>query len=306
MSLERIQQEVGEVFRQTFGRTPLRSRLDDIMREAIELNRATDIPHLKEEAGDLLCSVLALAAESDWVAEDLIRKTMDKITDRHLQYKTLGRKTTVAIMGTAADPIHNGHIAIAKFVLNTSRIFDEVWLMPPYEHMTKKCVASAEHRLAMCHLVEKLDARIKVFSYEIDRKLRGDTFHMVKSLLEEPCFAGMYDFSLIIGQDNANTFETWVGADVLEKMIRFVVVPRQGVKFNPDVTWYLKPPHIYLAADAPLTDISSSHIRDNLNGWQQWFDDLSQHDLDNFRHTLLREIPQSVLEYIIEHKLYGE
>jgi len=62
--------------------------------------------------------------------------------------------------------------------------------------------------------------------------------------------------------DNANTAETWVDWPVLERMIRFVVVPREGVKRDESVAWYLKSPHIYLAdTDTRIGEVSSTEIR---------------------------------------------
>ena len=61
--------------------------------------------------------------------------------------------------------------------------------------------------------------------------------------------------------DNANTFYRWFNADKLKKLIRFIVVSRQGIKPNPKVTWYKKSPHIYLDAKDSISNISSTKIR---------------------------------------------
>jgi len=79
--------------------------------------------NLKEEAGDLLASVIQLHTENGWSIEE---KTLEKIQRRKQQYRTLGRKTKVAIYGGAFDPITKGHIQVAQFILNTSKEFDEV------------------------------------------------------------------------------------------------------------------------------------------------------------------------------------
>ena len=66
-----------------FGPTPLDRRLADINEEALELLNYTDEANLKEEVGDLLCSLHCLAAEKNWVVEDLIKDTLEKIKKRY-------------------------------------------------------------------------------------------------------------------------------------------------------------------------------------------------------------------------------
>jgi len=86
----------------------------------------------------------------------------------------LGRKLKVAIFGGAFDPITTGHIKTAQLVLNYSKEFDEVWLMPCYTHLNGKHTSAPEDRLEMCRLAAKTDGRISVSSYEIDHKLGGE------------------------------------------------------------------------------------------------------------------------------------
>ena len=260
-----LQELVHKTFYDVFGRTPLNQRIDDIFNEAIELKRYTDIKNLKEETGDLLASALQLCNENEWDAQELVGETLCKIKRRKLQYKALGRKTKVGIIGGAFNPITDGHIKLAQFVLNTSRIVEEIWLTPCYGHMYGKVMATPQQRLDMCHLAAKVDARIRVFHYEIDNKLKGETYHFLKQLLEDPQYKDQYDFSYVIGLDNANTFDKWVNYEDLERMMRFIVVGRQGIPRDEKVDWYLKQPHIYLKPDKnDIPECSSTQVRNAL------------------------------------------
>jgi nicotinate-nucleotide adenylyltransferase len=171
-------------------------------------------------------------------------------------------RTKVAILGGAFDPITKGHTAIARFVLST-RMFDEVWLMPCFRHLYGKNMTSADHRVEMCTVATRADKKIKVCTYEITNSLNGETYHLIKQLLEAD-FAKQFDFSIIIGMDNANTFDKWFNYKELEQMIQFVVVPRNGVKQDLKVMWYMKPPHVYLVPDKPLVECSSTQVREQL------------------------------------------
>ena len=289
--MEPYQSQIEEAFDSAFGRTPLRQRLDDIEGEVRELVRFTDLRNLREETGDALCSLIQLCNECGWDAGHLIHATLEKIEKRKLQYRSLGRKIKVAVLGGAFNPVTKAHIRIAQFVLDTSRTFDEVWLMPCYSHMFGKEMASAEHRLNMVEIACEADGRIKPFDYEIKNKLSGETYQTVKLLLEEDFAKNQYDFSWIIGMDNANEFQRWVNYEHLEKMIRFVVVPRDGIERDPDMDWYLKPPHIFLGhTDGKIGEVSSTMVRETL-------------DVDT--RLCLQWLDERVLDYIREHKLYG-
>ena len=255
-----LQDQVGEAFKKAFGRTSLRARLQDILGEAIELQRWTDIQNLQEEAGDLACSLLAFFNETGLSLEEAVQHTLDKIERRQQQYHALGRKLKVALLGGAFDPPTLGHIAVAKFVLDSSREFDEAWLVPCFRHLFNKEMSSAEHRLTMLGYAIQNDGRIKVCDYEIQHQLGGETYHFLKSLMDSE-LAQTHEFSYIIGMDNANNFDKWVNFEELERLIRFIVVPRAGQESKTSVDWYLKPPHIFLRSDTPLPDTASSAVR---------------------------------------------
>lgn len=165
----------------------------------------------------------------------------------------------VALLGGAFDPPTLGHIAVARFVLNNLDI-EQVWLVPCYKHMFSKEMSGAEDRLTMLGYAIQNDGRIKICDYEIEHKLAGETYHFLKSLLNSE-LAQTHEFSYIIGMDNANDFDRWVNFEELERLIRFVVVPRAGQEPDSSVDWYLKFPHIFLRSDTPLPDTASSVVR---------------------------------------------
>jgi len=295
METNKLQKLINNTYKQNFGYTPLTERLNDIQKEFFELMKWSDIHNLKEETGDLLSSLIQLCNESGWTIDELIQNNIEKINSRSLQYKSLGRKLKVAIFGGAFNPITQGHIQTAQFVLNTSREFDEVWLMPAFKHMYNKEMVSSEHRLNMCEIASKVDDRIKVFPYEIDNQLSGATYNFVKRLKEEKELTEKHNFSLIIGMDNANTFDKWVNYEELERLIQFVVIPRTGIKRDEFVNWYLNYPHIYLKDENKIIEVSSTLIRDKL---KIFYNDGSNYD------ELLKYMNRDVLNYIINNKLY--
>jgi len=293
--MKKLQKDIDKVFKENFGYTPMGERLKDIQNEFFELMKWQSVSNLKEELGDLLCSSIELATESGWNVEDLIHDTLKKIESRHQQYKSLGRKYKVAIFGGAFDPITAGHIGVAKFVLNTSGEFDEVWLLPAYKHLYNKKMVSAKHRMAMCSLAAGCDKRIRVWDYEIANQLSGETFNLFKRIKSDTKLMETYSFSMIIGLDNANTFDKWLNYEELERMVRFVVVDREGIKPDPKVNWFLKPPHIYLNQENHIPEVSSTQIRNEIKQHKQFW---------TLRDEIVNNLDSKVIEYINKYKLY--
>jgi nicotinate-nucleotide adenylyltransferase len=130
--------------------------------------------------------------------------------------------------------------------------------------MYGKKMASTEHRLEMCRLATKHDRRIQVSDYEIKNKLGGETYHLAKRLFSQDFAKHQFDFSFVIGLDNALTFDKWQNFEDLERMARFVVVPRPGYVEKNNKAWYMKSPHMFLCPEKGLPDISSTSIRNNL------------------------------------------
>jgi nicotinate (nicotinamide) nucleotide adenylyltransferase len=290
-----LQSRIAAVYSSSFGSTPLSERLDIIFREAIELRSFRDVKNLKEETGDILTAVIQLATESGWDVSDLVDENLVKISRRKLQYLSQGRKIRVAILGGSFDPPTTGHVGTMEFILKACGKFDEVWMLPCHSHKFNKIMESPKHRLAMCRLALQNNPRLKVFDYEIVHRLAGDTYTFVKRLLDEKFAKDRYDFSLVIGLDNANTMHTWVNWNILIDMIQFVVVQRAGVKRDPKVNWYLKEPHLYLEHEGDIPMISSTEVREDL-----WLRNCSH----KCRESALSNIGKDVMDYIDENRLY--
>ena len=303
--IEDLCEKIKKVFEKNFGQTPLRQRNADILNEAIELERFTTIPNLKEEHGDLLSTLLMSFNENGWDPVECVEATLSKIERRSKQYRAYGRKLSVAILGGAFDPPHRGHIALAEFLLNFSSTFDAVFLMPCFKHMYNKDMALPKHRLEMCRLASKHDRRIQVFDYDVKNEFGGETYHLIKQLLSEDFAKNKYDFSFVIGGDNAATFDKWVNYQDLKKMIRFIVIPRQGVELKTKNSWYLKPPHMLLVPETPIPNISSTNIRNALQVKEDHPQGVGSRVATACAEGFLYEsLNMDVLEYIQKNNLY--
>ena len=198
----------------------------------------------------------------------------------------------IAIFGGAFNPIHKAHIEIAKIA---SISHQAVWIMPCFSHVHGKNMAPAMDRLAMCRLgitsaCTQFHSPVYVSSYEIDNELSGGTYETLLQLKKD--FSA--EFSVIIGQDNADTINTWRNWEKLINEFSFFVVPR--LPFSPLVNaWYQKDPHIYenncFVKYVPT--YSSTQAREEIR---------------QYRKTLVppTHLIQDVIDYIIDKNLYAE
>ncbi len=292
METKNLSKKVNKIFVDCFGKHPLKVRLDDISNEYHELVNYRNKQNLKEECGDLLSSLFQLCNEFGWNPEDLINTTLDKINHRKLQYRTLKKRYKIAILGGAFNPITEAHIQVANFVLNSTKLFDEVWIMPCYSHAYGKDMASAKHRINMCELAIANNPRIKVFDYEIKNKFTGKTYDLFNKLINDKKYKDNYDFHMIIGMDNANEIHKWYNHKKLIELVKFIVVPRKGVERIKKVNWYLNQPHVFLDFENQLIECSSTEVRELIKNRE-----FLALDEENFLNN-------DVFEYITAKKLY--
>jgi nicotinate-nucleotide adenylyltransferase len=198
----------------------------------------------------------------------------------------------IALLGGAFNPPTIGHVQTAYYVLNSTNIFNEVHLLPCFSHMFGKTVESDTHRIKMCELIA-VDSRIKVNPYEVENKIVGGTYHVIKRLLQDG-----YNVSFIMGADNVHTFDKWSEYQNLERLVQFVIVPRIGAFLPQETDWYLKPPHIYLVGNNPPEKVSSTEVRVILKGLKNRPIVMPQ--------SLNKFLDPVVYGYIREHKLYQD
>ena len=179
----------------------------------------------------------------------------------------------VALIGGSFDPVHMGHINMAKAALEQLNV-DEVWFIPTKSTPLKERVLTdEEHRWGMLKLAAAMDERFKVNPVELTRTGRSYTIDTLKQLKKD--FEEV-EFYWLIGADQAAQFEKWKDADQLVQLAQFTACVRDGQK--PENACFDFP-----AIDMEPTPVSSTEIR---NGYK------------------LNYLPDAVLKYILDHELY--
>ncbi len=166
----------------------------------------------------------------------------------------------VAILGGTFDPIHIGHLALANwFLLNTELHLDQVLLVPTVQNPLKKkqSLFSFEERVAFIQAAIQGDTRFECSTIEASLPSPHYTFDTLEALHSE-----WHDASLcfIMGSDSWCNIKDWYRYQELITGTDFLIYPRRGTVVAPESLT----PRCYLAAEAPLIEISSTYLRDAL------------------------------------------
>ncbi|MCL2053592.1 MAG: nicotinate (nicotinamide) nucleotide adenylyltransferase [Oscillospiraceae bacterium] len=130
-----------------------------------------------------------------------------------------------AIFGGSFNPVHNGHIDIARMALSSAPI-DRVIVMPAFIAPFKKAdtMVDGERRLDMCRLAFEDIPNISVSDYEINA---GGVSYTVNTLRH---FKRLYPESrlfLIVGEDIPPTIDRWHKSDEIRNLCEMIVFPRK-------------------------------------------------------------------------------
>ena len=138
----------------------------------------------------------------------------------------------VAIYGGTFDPVHNGHLEVARRVLKLFEL-DEVIFVPAWAppHKRNANITSAFHRFAMLALATEEDQQLRVSTVELDAPelpYAVETVDRMKNVSARTFF--------LIGADSWSEISTWHEWQKLLTMCELIVVTRPGYEINSVAT----------------------------------------------------------------------
>lgn len=152
------------------------------------------------------------------------------------------------------NPIHIGHCIIANhFVQNTN--LDKVWLVVSPQNPFKESASllNEYHRLHLAKLATEDEPGLKASDIEFHLPRPSYTIDTLTYLKEKH---PEHEFSIILGSDGLQNLHKWKNAAILAKGYRFLVYKRPGFEIINTLNARME------IADAPLLEISSTHIRE--------------------------------------------
>jgi nicotinate-nucleotide adenylyltransferase len=132
----------------------------------------------------------------------------------------------IAIYGGTFDPIHHGHLIVARDALEKLGT-DEVIFIPARVSPLRKTapVAGDEIRLSMIQAAIENEPGFVVDDCELRRPPPSYTIDTVEQIRRRKGDATIY---CLIGEDNVDKLPKWQRFADLEKMVHFVVLDRTG------------------------------------------------------------------------------
>jgi nicotinate-nucleotide adenylyltransferase len=165
--------------------------------------------------------------------------------------------------GGSFNPIHNGHLICARAAAEAVGA-DSVVLVPACQSPHKigqTGMATAEHRLRMCHLAIAGAAGFEIDDRELHRSGPSYTIDTVRQLRRE----GWKEVPWLIGADMVQNFMSWREPLDLLREARILVMARPGWALD----WDKAPAELQslrgAVVTAPMIDISSTDIRSRVN-----------------------------------------
>jgi nicotinate-nucleotide adenylyltransferase len=191
-------------------------------------------------------------------------------------------KKRIALYGGTFDPIHLGHLEVARRVSRLFEIDELLFVLAQMApHKLLRDVTPALHRYAMLALATQDEPRLLISTFELDapgRCYTVDTLAHFQSELHESA-----DLFFIMGADSWSEVTTWRECDRLLGLANHIVVSRPGYELavghiSPELTARIadlrgadedraaeiirsrEGERIFIT-DAVMTDVSATDIR---------------------------------------------
>ena len=127
----------------------------------------------------------------------------------------------IGLFGGRFDPVHNGHIAIAREILKLMLV-DQVWFIPDLQHQWNPIIAPVGDRLNMLKLAVKNEQNIMLDTIAIDLGGSTEIYKVLQHLKRR--YAD--EFVFIGGSDQLRTLSQWHYWAELVQTLPFLIVVR--------------------------------------------------------------------------------
>lgn len=179
------------------------------------------------------------------------------------------------LFGGAFNPIHNGHMAVAKAAIEKASLDRVIFIPTGNAPHKKETQISRSDRLQMVKEAIKNEDKMSVSDYELNRdevSYSADTTEYFKSLYPND------ELFFIIGDDSYKKLDSWYQPHRITAVCTLLVFPREGATVEPPA----------IAIEMERVEISSSDLREKIKS----------------RKDFRKLLPNDVFNYIIKGNLY--
>ncbi len=168
-----------------------------------------------------------------------------------------GKGRLIGLFGGSFNPIHIGHISLARQLLRLAGL-DEIWFMVSPQNPLKKGTDLLDDHLRFDMTKKALanEEGLIACDYELQLPKPSYTWNTLQKLKED---FPQHTFTLLIGGDNWQLFPRWYHSEDIIKNYQIVIYPRRESEIDRTQL-----PESVKVAKAELLDISSTMIRERI------------------------------------------
>lgn len=211
-----------------------------------------------------------------------------------------------AFLGGSFDPVHYGHLMLAHTVYKAIPV-QRVWLMPAGQPWQKKMHTNAFHRQTMLRDALQYEPYIGCDDREILRSGPTYTIDTVRQIRAQvgPSFPLVW----VLGWDQWTNFSTWKSWQELIRYVHLLIVPRQTrlQKTSDEVQCWSQPYWQDIQSDFlsyPAGSILQLPAFEHSASSTKIRRIFARNTVQCAAKMLEHWLPQSVLSYILQHRLY--
>ena len=158
--------------------------------------------------------------------------------------------------GGSFDPVHNGHLALARAALGQRRLAKVFFVPTNHSPRKARLMTSSADRIGMLKLALGRQRRLAVARWDLERRGRTYTVNTMARLRRR--FPGRR-WEIIAGGDSLRDFKKWRRWRMLLKNHVLVVGPRPGVASKSPRGW--KDRVVILKGNFPMTSATAIRRR---------------------------------------------
>jgi len=140
-------------------------------------------------------------------------------------------KKRIGIYGGTFDPVHHGHLILAREALETLKLEKLIFVPATVSPLKDAPIASAQMRLSMLRAAIEGETGFALDDCELRRPPPSYAIDTVEEIRKRESNAEIY---YLIGEDNVPELSHWHRFEDLRTLVRFVVLDRTGLNTKHD------------------------------------------------------------------------
>ena len=198
----------------------------------------------------------------------------------------------IGIFGGSFDPIHKGHVEIAKQAIKFLNLDKLIFVPANINPFKNKKPVSSMHRLNMLKIALSNFDNVEISDFEIKKQFKSYTIETVKH------FKNIYktdEIFLLIGSDNVAKLNDWKNIDEIASLVKIVVFKRNNYVSHINIKKFN-----CLLLNNQISNFSSTEykngnleyvdekVQDYIGQNFLYFDDIARNTLSHSRYAHLK------------------